>query len=179
MTKHHAAELEKEVGKVGGDMERCRAQIAQILQEITEEELQEKLDGQDGETIALDVKPPPSAISRSNNSSKSMSRAKSRAMAQAQASANSIWKEDEEIEIPTVAAVDVSGEEELLQRFQKTQHATQRMKQRKHTLKEELKGVQDRVQQQQNELKYLKGVGEREKDSEKTVLLLAVRNATI
>lgn len=177
LTKHRAAQLETEVGRVGGDLERCRAQIAQILQEIAEEELQEKLDGQmqqdtmNEETTAVDAKPPPSAVSRSGNSSKSMSRAKSRAMAQAQSSANSIWKEDEDIEISTVVAMEVSGEEELLQRVQKTQHATQRMKQRKDTLKEELKGVQDRVQQQKNELKILKGAGEREKDFEKTVLL--------
>jgi hypothetical protein len=177
MTKLRAAQLETEVGRLGGDLERCRAQIAQVLQEIVEDELQEKqlqLDLMNEEisvTTSDEIKAPPTAISRTTSSSKSMSRAKARALAQAQSPSHSSWREDEEIDIPVVTEVDGNAEE-LLQRVHKAQQATQRMKRRKETLKDELKVLQERIQQQNNELKILKGAGEKEKDSDKAVCFL-------
>ena len=177
MTKQRAAQLETEVGRLGGDLERCRAQIAQVLQEIVEDELQEKqlqLDLMNEDisvTTSDEIKAPPTAISRTTSSSKSMSRAKARALAQAQSPSHSSWREDEEIDIPVVTEVDGNAEE-LLQRVHKAQQATQRMKRRKDTLKDELKVIQERIQQQNNELKILKGAGEKEKDSDKAVCIL-------
>ena len=176
MTKQRAAQLETEVGRLGGDLERCRAQIAQVLQEIVEDELQKKqlqldLMNEEISVTTSDEKAPPTAISRTTSSSKSMSRAKARALAQAQSPSHSSWREDEEIDIPVVTEVDGNAEE-LLQRVHKAQQATQRMKRRKETLKDELKVVQERIQQQNNELKILKGAGEKEKDSDKAVYFL-------